>query len=129
MSRMLIPVMLGVVGAGCSAAAAKPYDSADPVHCMAIFGATSGTARTGPLADELNARIVHLVRSNGGAEWIEKITPLTLQLGARWEASLDREEIIKLFEECRANQDADPSFKSALPQLMREGREISSGAK
>jgi hypothetical protein len=96
---------------------------------MVIYGATSGTSRTGPIADEMNARIVHLVQSNGGPGWLKKITPLTVQLGARWEASPNREEVVKLFEECRANQDADPSYKAALPQLMREGREISSSAR
>jgi hypothetical protein len=96
---------------------------------MVVYGATSGTARTGPLADEVNARIVHLVRSNGGPEWLKKITRTTMELGARWEASPDREGIVKLFEECRAYQDADPSFRQALPQLMREGRAISSSAR
>jgi len=129
MTRLAIPMILAVAGEGCSAANAQPYDSGNPVHCMVIYGATSGTARTGPLADELNARIVHLVRSNGGVEWLREITPLTTQLGAQWEASPDREGIVRLFTECRANQDADPSFRAALPQLMREGRAISSSAR
>jgi hypothetical protein len=129
MTRFALPVLLAVAAAGCSAATAQPYDSSDPVHCMVIFSATSGTARTGPLADELNARIVHIVRANGGAEWIEKITPLTLQIGAQWEASPDQEKVVKLFEECRSRQDADPSFKAALPQLMQEGRRISASAR
>ena len=129
MTRLAIPVLVAVAGAGCTAATAKPYDSGDPVHCMVICGATSGTARNGPLADELNARIVHLVRANGGAEWLRQIAPVTMRLGAQWEASPDREEIVKLFEECRTKQDLDPSFRAALPQLMREGREISASAR
>ncbi len=129
MPRLAIPIMLALAAGGCGAASAKSYDSSDPVHCMTIYGATSGTVRTGPLADELNARIFHIVRSNGGAEWIRKITPVTLQLGAQWEAAPDRAEILKLFDECRSRQDADPSFEAELSKLMREGRSISSGAR
>jgi hypothetical protein len=129
MTRFALPALLAIAAGGCSAATARPYDSSDPLHCMVIYSATSGTVRTGPLADELNARIVHIVRSNGGPEWIEKITPLTLQIGAQWEAAPDQEKVVKLFEECRSRQDADPSFKAALPQLMQEGRRISANAR
>jgi hypothetical protein len=129
MSRLAIPIMLAVATGGCGAASAKSYDSSDPVHCMTIYGATSGTVRTGPLADELNARILHIARTNGGTEWIRRITPVSAQLGAQWEAAADKAEIIKLFEECRKRQDADPSFTAALPQLMRQGKSISSGAR
>jgi hypothetical protein len=118
--------------AGCTSATASPHDSSNPVHCMTIFGATSGVARSGPLADELNARILFLVRSNGGADWLREITPETQRLGAAWEeqarASKDGEEFMKLFDECRARQDADPDFRNALPELMQEGRAISAGA-
>jgi hypothetical protein len=98
---------------------------------MTIFGATSATVRTGSLADELNARIVYIVRSNGGADWLREITPAAQQLGRSWEArvSQDGEEIMKLFDECKMRQNADPSFKAALPNLMREGRAISAGAR
>ena len=127
MRRLSLLVLIGLTA--CTSAGASPYDSSNPVHCMTIFGATSGTARTGALADELNARIVFIVRSNGGAQWLREISPAAQQLGAQWEASRDRDEILRLFEECRNRQDADPNFRAALPNLMREGRAISASAR
>lgn len=129
MPRTAFAILLAAALAGCSAADASPYDSSNPVHCMTIFSVTSGTARTGPLADELNARILFFVRSHGGEPWLRQITPTSLQLAARWEASADRDAIMRLFDGCRARQDADPIFRAALPELMREARRISSNAR
>jgi hypothetical protein len=127
MKRLSVLVSIGLTA--CTSAGASPYDSSNPVHCMTIFSATSGTVRTGALADELNARMVFIVRSNGGAQWLREITPATQQLAAQWQASPDRDEVLKLVEECRNRQDADPNFRAALPNLMREGRKISGNAR
>lgn len=129
MLRTAFLTLVAIAAGACSAANANPYDSGDPVQCMAIFGATSGTVRTGPLADELNARIVYIVRSNGGAEWLRRVTPQSTQVAATWEASHDPDRIMKLFDDCRSRQDSDPVFKAALPELMREGRNISATAR
>lgn len=133
MKRLSLYLLATIGMTGCTSANDSHYDSGNPVHCMTIFGATSGTARTGPLADELNSRIVFIVRSNGGADWLREITPAAQQLGVNWEeraqASQDGERFMKLFDDCRARQDADPNFRAALPNLMREGRAISAGAR
>jgi hypothetical protein len=132
MKQLTLSVMAQVGLLGCTSATASSYDSSNPIHCMTIFGVTSGTARSGPLADELNARIVHIVRSNGGADWLREIAPAGKQLAMSWEerarASQDGKEIMKLFDDCRSRQDADASFKAALPNLIQEGRTISAGA-
>ncbi|MES2904788.1 MAG: hypothetical protein V4696_11435 [Pseudomonadota bacterium] len=133
MKRFALCVLAPIGLMSCTSASAASYDSSNPVHCLSIFSATSGTTRTGPLADELNARIVYIVRSNGGADWLRGITPTAQELGMSWEArsraSQDGEEVMKLFDECRSRQDSDPSFRAALPILLREGREISAGAR
>lgn len=130
MTRSALPIIVAGLLAGCSAASASasPYDSANPVHCMTIFGAGSGAARNGPVADELNARILFIVRANGGADWVRKITPVSVELGKAWEAAPDKSGIMTLFDECRSRQDADPKFQAALPELIREGRRISASA-
>lgn len=94
MKRLVLFLLAPVGLTGCTSATASPYDSGNPVHCMTIFSATSGTARTGPLADELNARILFIVRSSGGADWLREVTPAAQQLGVSWE------------ERARASQDA-----------------------
>lgn len=133
MKQLALCVLAPIGLAGCTSATASSYDSDNPVHCMTIFSATSGTARTGPLADELNARIVYIVRSNGGVDWLREITPAAQQLGRSWEArtlaSQDGEKVIKLLDDCRSRQDADPGFRAALPNLLREGSAISAGAR
>jgi hypothetical protein len=129
MRRSALSVLLLMGFSACTSADASPYDSSNPIHCMTIFGATSGTARTGSLADELNARMVFIVRSNGGQQWLREISPAAQELGAQWQASQDRNEVLRLFEECRNRQDADPNYRAALPNLMREGRSISARAR
>lgn len=133
MIRLALYLVALIGMTGCASANASPYDSTDPVHCMTIFSATSGSARTGPLADELNARIIFIVRANGGADWLREITPAARQLGLNWEerarASQDGEAFMKLFDDCRARQDANPNFRAALPSLVSEGRAISAGAR
>jgi hypothetical protein len=133
MKRLALCVLAPIGFPGCTSATASPYDSANPLHSITIFSASSGTARTGPLADELNARIVFIVRSKGGADWLREVTPTVQQLGVAWEerarASLDGDSFMRLFDDCRARQDADPNFQAALPNLMREGRAISASAR
>lgn len=127
-SRMASGLMLTATVAACDTAKASQYDSADPVHCLTIFGATSGTVRSGPLADELNARILYIIHSNGGEKWLREVTPVSRKIGARWEASKEWSQAIAHFEECRRRQNADPEFTAKLPELLREGARISSTA-
>lgn len=123
--------LIGLVG--CTSASAATYDSSNPVHCLTIFSATSGIIKTGPLADELNARIAFIVRSNGGTDWLGQIGPTAQQLAESWEkrarASQGEKEVLSLFDDCRARQDANPEFIAALPNLMQEGRSISANAR
>jgi hypothetical protein len=112
--------LLAMVAAGCTAASANSYDSADPVQCVAIFGVTSAEAGSSLLGHELRARSLYITRANGGAEWLRTVTPRSQALAQQWESSGDQEGALRLFEECRDRQDADANFRAALPSLLRE---------
>ena len=84
MTRNVLLMILAATAAGCDAAKASSYDSSDPIQCTTILGATSGTLRKGPLAGDLNARILFIVRSNGGPEWLRRASPGSAQHAARW---------------------------------------------
>lgn len=102
--------------AGCAVANAQAYDSANPVHCITVFGVAGAAANRGPLAEEMYARVLAIVQANGGETWLREIHPVTLQLAARWEASGDRVEIMKLFDECRDRQGDSANFKTNFPR-------------
>jgi hypothetical protein len=122
-NRSILLSLLALPLAGCGAAQAAVYNSADPVQCAAIFSVTGHAAKLKPdgaLADEMFARLIHLAKSNGGSAWVERTTPEALKHAAAWEAASDRTAILKLFEECRARQDSDPAFQEATPALIAE---------
>ena len=131
MIRIAFPMILAVMSAGCTAADASTYDSNNPVHCLTVFGIASAGTRTGPIADDMNARILFIVQANGGATWLGNVTPASQRLGAQWEASVSTEgdKVMTLLDSCRARQDADPAFRRSRAALLREGRQISAGAR
>lgn len=129
MRRMVLPLLLALPLSGCGVASASPYDSTDPIQCMTVFGVTSAAARNGPLANELNARILYIAQANGGAEWLRQVTAPSRQMAASFEAAADKEPVLELFEECRDRQDADPAFRAAGPALLAEARRITPGAR
>lgn len=98
-------VLLLIAGAlpGCQKAAR--WDSADPVHCVAIFGLASvgATAQsdTGGVT-EMNDRMLRLVQANGGAAWLQEITPEAHRFAAEIEAAGDEAAVLRLFDECAA---------------------------
>lgn len=87
------------------------YDSSNPVHCLTIFSlASAGATATANtvLANEMNARMAILVESNGGAEWIARVTPEAQRLAGAIESSKDASAGEALFEQCDAQHPVRP---------------------
>lgn len=81
------------------------WDSANPVHCMTVFGlASAGAAAQSNQAvvDNMNVRQMAIVRANGGMPWIERIKPEMLRLAAEIEQANDGAALSKLFDDCVA---------------------------
>jgi len=103
MRAILFLLLIAGVLAGCQKAAR--WDSADPVHCVAIFGIASVGAAAqsnNAVVTEMNDRILGLVQANGGAAWLQEITPETHRFAAEIEAADDDAAVLRLFDECAA---------------------------
>jgi len=120
MFRMLFPILLLLPMAGCGKADADPYDSADPLNCLTIFSATSGVLHRQAdqrAVGDLNARILYIAQQHGGPAWLKEVAPQMMRIGAAMEASQDRTATLKLFDECKAGQESDATYRAAAPGL------------
>jgi hypothetical protein len=103
--------------AGCANASAPNFDSSNPVSCLVIFGVAANGAKqvSNPTAaSEMVERASFLAEQNGGTEWITKVTPESMRIGAGMEAAHDERATLKLLDECVAKQNADPAFQSRI---------------
>jgi hypothetical protein len=86
---------------------------------MAIFGIAANEHRQAgnvAAAESMVARSIFLAREHGSPEWIKKVTPEAMQIGARLAAAKDRDAATKLLQECEAQQNSNPAFRrSAAP--------------
>ncbi len=99
---VVLVLALGSLG-GCQKA--DRWDSANPVHCMTVFGlASAGAAAQSnrPLVNDMNARQMAIVGANGGVAWIEQIKPETRRLAAEFEQADDDAALSKLLDDCAA---------------------------
>ena len=55
-----------------------------------------------------------VAEQHGGAEWITKVTPESMRIGAGMEAAHNERATLKLLDECVAKQNADPAFQSRM---------------
>ena len=116
MWRAILTTMSISLGA-CAGTDDPRFDSTDPVHCMAIFGIAANGAKqasNAAAADEMFRRASFLAGQQGGAAWIEKITPRSLEAGKEMEAAQDERATLKLLDECVAKQNADPAFQARM---------------
>lgn len=121
MWRMIAATSIMMLPMGCANASEPTFDSNNPVSCLAIFGATangvkqvSNAAVAAAIADDMAERVIFLAEQHGGVEWLKKVTPEAMQIGAKMEAANDGSATIKLFDECVARQNADPAFRSRV---------------
>jgi|SRR5215217_328400 len=101
----IISAALLISGCANEGRAAQAFDSSNPVACLAIFGiAANGYRQSGntAAADRMLEKSMLLARQNGGAEWIQNVTPEARQIGARIEAANDRAATVRLLQECEA---------------------------
>lgn len=120
-------LLLALPLAACGSASASPYDSTDPLHCATIFsiGAAGAAERSyGAVAEEMNSRLIYVAKTQGGADWLNAARPKGLELAKSWEGSLDGPKAIRLLEECRAKQNADPKFLAAIPELRALAKRV-----
>lgn len=114
---MVIATALMALPAGCANASAPTFDSSNPVSCLVIFGVAANGAKqvSNPAAaGEMVKRASFLAEQHGGAEWIKKVTPESMRIGAGMEAAHDERATLKLLDECVAKQNADPAFQSRM---------------
>lgn len=103
--------------AGCANASAPTFDSSNPVSCLVIFGVAANGAKqvsNAAAAGEMVKRASFLAEQHGGAEWITRVTPESMRIGAGMEAAHDERATLKLLDECVARQNADPAFQSRM---------------
>jgi urease alpha subunit len=118
---MITATTIMMLPMGCANASEPTFDSDNPVSCLAIFGATANSAkqasnatRAVAVADDMAKRIIFLAEQHGGVEWLKKVTPEAMRIGAKMEAANDGSAAIKFFDECVAKQNADPAFRSRV---------------
>ena len=103
--------LLTAVGGLASCEGVPRYDSSNPVHCLTVFSLASAgatAANNADLANEMNARMAALAVSNGGSEWIARVTPEARRLAATLESSTDPSIGQALFEQCSARYPPRP---------------------
>lgn len=103
------PLMFLLAGLLVGCQKADRLDSANPIHCLTIFGiAAVGAAGQSNAAvmNEMKRRQLDLVQSNGGIAWLHQVTPESQRLAAEIEAARDEASVRKLFDECVARHPA-----------------------
>lgn len=82
-----------------------------------IFGIAANGAKqvsSQTAVNEMVKRASFLAEQQGGAEWIKKVMPESIRIGAGMEAAQDERAILRLLDECVAKQNADPAFQSRI---------------
>lgn len=98
----LVFLLAGIL-VGCQKA--DRLDSANPVHCLTVFGLTAAGAdgqSNAAVTNDMKARQLGLVQSNGGIAWLEEVTPDSQRLAAEIEAARDEASVLRLLDECVA---------------------------
>lgn len=104
---------------GCSTVDTATFDSANPIHCMVIFGIAAKTAKQisqPPVAEQMMRRFSALADHHGGSAWLAEINAEALAVADRMDAANDRKATIQLLEGCEAAQDADPTMRAKVRQ-------------